>query len=131
MSQKQVVSTNCSNCGAAAYPDLQMEGFYCRHCDTLISWHIANLKRPKALNLDHWLGSGENLEKGAKLSTSLDPHINDLPDKARWRYVSLETLVASHDLGAHQEWKQREGLIFPCDNCGAEIQGFSTQTFFE
>ena len=71
------------------------------------------------------------MAKGAELSTKLSPHMNDLPDKARWRYVSIETLVATHDIKAHQEWKQKEGLVFHCHNCGAELSGFSTQTIFE
>ena len=131
MAAKQVVLIKCPNCSAAAYPDLQMEGFYCRHCGTLIPWGNANVARPRALDIEHWLGSGDNLEIGAKLDTSLDPHMNDLPDKSRWRYVGIETLVATHDLRAHHEWKQREGLVFTCFNCAAEVHGFSTQTFFE
>ena len=131
MSVKQVVTFKCSKCGASAYPDLQLEGFNCRHCGNLIPWRVANVKRPKALDVEHWLGAGTNLEKGAKLTTSLEPHRNDLPDKARWRPVSLETLVATHDLRAHQEWKHREGLIFRCNNCGGDMRGFSTQTIFE
>ena len=133
ISKENIESIKCSNCGASAFYDMEQEGFLCGYCGTLIPWDSPVHFNPRPLNIKYYQTDVMTPEIGKeiKIINAVSARMNELPDKSKFRTISINSIIAGSDFEAFQQWRSAEALFFLCKNCGAEINGYSTQTVFE
>lgn len=121
----------CRSCGGAMYSDQKTASYLCPFCSSKVPWDEDNYYRTLPIYFRH--KPVARLDGYLKLGHVEIPQSvwsGELLKEQRLRLRGVDDLLADMDQTTHTAFANAYLVKFSCPNCGAAIQGESTQSIF-
>ena len=126
----------CNTCAAPMYPDFEKGGFSCKYCGSFVSWgdefpagrsHFAPLHVPPIM-----LDGAYDISSFCSSIREIDrPKVDEEHSTYGYSDKPISEQERAYDATAWKKWDNREVISTLCANCGADMNGLSTQNLFD
>lgn len=121
----------CKNCGGAMYSDQKTASYLCPFCASKTPWDEGNYYRTLPIHFRHKpVVSVDGYLKLGHVEIPQSVWSGELLNEQRLRLRGVDDLLAEVDQTTYAAFANIYLVTLPCPNCGAEIQGESTQSIF-
>ena len=126
----------CKTCSAPMYSDFEKGGFSCKYCGSFVSWgveppagrshfapqHIPPVVLDGAYDISSFCPSIREIDR---------PKVNEEHSTYGYSDKTISEQEKAYDSTAWKKWDNRTVISTTCDNCGAGVNGLSTQNLLE